>query len=140
MSKSIFWKMMDGELPIPRVSETLGAKFVAASEELGTCEVEYDGKVEFVNPLGNIQGGFLSAMLDDLMGGALTATLNEKEFAPTLELKTNFIAPAKVGKLLGYGEVLSKGGSVCFVEGELKQHGKLVAKSTATALIRKFER
>jgi hypothetical protein len=32
------------------------------------------------------------------MGPTLTATLNENEFAPILEVKANFIAAAKVGK------------------------------------------
>ncbi len=136
--KGIFWKIMDGELPPYNVVLTLGAKIVQVSPESGTIEIEFDGKKEFTNPIGNLQGGFLSAMLDDAMGQALTATLDENEFGPTLELKTNFIAPAKIGRLTGYGKVISKGGSVCFLEGQLTQNGKLVATSTATAIVKKI--
>ncbi len=75
-------------------------------------------------------------MLDDTMGPALIATLSDREFAPTLELKVNFISPAKLGKITGHGRVVSKGKSVCVLEGELFQDGKLIARSTATALIR----
>lgn len=139
MSKGIFQKMLDGELPMPRAAETLGARIVETDTVAGTIVVEFEAKEEFTNPVGNIQGGFLAAMLDDTMGPALTATLGENEFAPTLELKTNFIAPAKVGKLIGYGRIVSKGSSVCVLEGELKQEGVLVAKSSATALIRKIK-
>jgi uncharacterized protein (TIGR00369 family) len=138
MSKNIFQKMLDGELPEPKAAITLGARILEVDAQAGTIEVEFQAKEAFTNPIGNIQGGFLAAMLDDTMGPALAAMLNENEFAPTLELKTNFIAPAKVGKLLGYGRVISKGRSVCVVEGELKQEGKLVARSSATALIRKI--
>jgi acyl-coenzyme A thioesterase PaaI-like protein len=73
------------------------------------------------------------------MGPALTATLNENGFSPTLELKVNFISPAKAGKKFGYGRIISNGGNVCVLEGELKQSGKLVARTYATALIRKIK-
>ena len=129
---------MDGELPMPKAAATLGAKITAVDTDLGTIVVEFCATEAFTNPIGDIQGGFLAAMLDDTMGPALTATLGENEFAPTLELKVNFIRPAKVGVLHGYGRVVSKGGSVCVLAGELKQKGNLIAKSSATALIRKM--
>ncbi|WP_310618999.1 PaaI family thioesterase [Flexibacterium corallicola] len=138
MGRGIFQKMLDGEIAQPKAAQTLGARILEVDSKAGTITVEFDGKEEFTNPIGNIQGGFLAAMLDDTMGPALTATLGENEFAPTLELKTNFIAPALVGKLTGHGRVISKGRSVCVVEGELMQHGKLIARSSATALIRRI--
>jgi uncharacterized protein (TIGR00369 family) len=140
MGKGIFQKMLDGELPMPKAALTLGAKILEVDCEAGTIKMEFDAKDEFTNPVGNIQGGFLAAMLDDTMGPALTATLNDNEFAPTLELKTNFIAPAKVGKIYGQGRVVSKGSSVCVLEGELTQDDILVARSTATALIRRISK
>lgn len=88
--------------------------------------------------MGSNQGGFLAAMLDNTMAPALTAALNDNQFDPTLALKTTFIAPAKVGKIYEQGPVVFKGCSVCVVEGELTQDGKLVARSTATALIRRI--
>ena len=136
MSKNIFEKMLDGQIPLPEAAKTLGAHIINVDVEAETIEIEFEAKQEFINPIGNIQGGFLAAMLDDTMGAALTATLNDNEFAPTLELKTNFIAAAKVGKIIGYGRVVSKGRSVCVLEGELLQEGKLIARSSATALIR----
>ncbi|KZL19509.1 Thioesterase superfamily protein [Pseudovibrio axinellae] len=140
MGAGIFQKMLDGTLPLPRAAETLGAHIVDVDPSAGSIVVEFDGKEAFTNPVGNLQGGFLAAMLDDTMGPALTATLGENEFAPTLELKINFIAPARVGKLTGYGRIISKGGTVCVLEGELVQDGALVARSSATALIRKISK
>jgi uncharacterized protein (TIGR00369 family) len=138
MSKDRFKRMLSGELPMPKVSLTLGARMLEVDYDAGTTEVEYDGKEDFTNLIGNIQGGFLIAMLDDAMAGAIISTLKENEFSPTLQLNTNFVAPAKVGKLQGYGRVVSRGGSVCVIEGELKQEGELVARSTATALVRRI--
>jgi len=89
------------------------------------------------NPVGNIQGGFLAAMLDDTMGPALAATLDAGEFAPTLPLTVSFARPAKVGRLLGKDRIVRRGREVCLLAGELYQDGELVASATATALIRR---
>jgi uncharacterized protein (TIGR00369 family) len=134
--QNLFWQIQRGELPIPPAGKTLGMVIHEVDPEQGTIHVEFEGKPEFVNPVGMIQGGFLAAMLDDTLGPALVATLNAGEFAPTLELKVQFIAPARVGKISGIGKVVARGGKIAFLEGELHQDGKLVAKATATAMIR----
>ena len=72
---AFFWQIQDGKLPPPRAAVTLGISIREVSPEAGTIEVEFEGKPEFTNPAGHIQGGFLAAMLDDTMGPALAATL-----------------------------------------------------------------
>jgi acyl-coenzyme A thioesterase PaaI-like protein len=93
-----------------------------------------------LHPAGNIQGGFLAAMLDDTMGPALASTLSESEFAPTLNLNVCFQSAAKVGRLLGKGRVVKRGRGVCLLSAELYQDGEQVATATATALIRSLPR
>ena len=135
---AFFWKIMRGETPPPRAAETLGISFKNIDHDAGTIEVQFEGKPEFTNPAGNIQGGFLAAMLDDTMGPALAATLAEGEFAPTLNLNVSFEKSARPGVLVGKARILKKGRDVCFLAGELYQDGDLVASATATALIRKL--
>src|SRR5438270_10186860 len=130
---SFFWKFVDGRLPPPPCAKTLGMEFVQIDGERGTVEVKFEAKPEFLNPAGNVQGGFLAAMLDDTMGPALTATLSKGEFAPTLNLNVSFERPAKVGALLGKGRVLQRGKQVCFLAGELFQDGERIASATGTA-------
>jgi len=77
---------MRGEMPFPPAATTLGISFKNIDAKIGAIEVEFEGKKEFTNPAGNIQGGFLAAMLDDTMGPALASTLSEGEFAPTLSV------------------------------------------------------
>ena len=125
--ESLFWQIQDGRLPMPPAAATLGIFIRAVSLETGTVEVEFDGKPEFTNPVGAIQGGFLAAMLDDTMGPALAATLNAGEFAPTLNLNVSFARPAKIGKLVGKGRIVRRG----------MDTGELVASATATAMIRR---
>jgi acyl-coenzyme A thioesterase PaaI-like protein len=48
----------------------------------------------------------------------------------------NFISPAKVGRVLGTGRVVSRGRSICFMEGELNDDkGTLLATAMATSKI-----
>ena len=134
--EAFFWKIQQGLLPVPQAMQTLGGKIVAVDGLQGTIETVFDGRAEFTNPAGTIQGGFLAAMLDDTMGPALAATLSQGEFAPTLNLNISFEKAAKVGVIEGRGRVLQRGKDVCFLSGELYQAGELIASSTATALIR----
>jgi uncharacterized protein (TIGR00369 family) len=134
--EAYFWRIVAGELPAPKAAETLGLVFKHVDVEAGLIEVEFQGKPEFTNPAGNIQGGFLAAMLDDTMGPALAATLKQGEFAPTLNLNMSFHRSARVGPLAGRGRVVKRGRDVCFLAGELYQEGELVASANATAIVR----
>ena len=134
---TLFWRIQDGKSPPPAAATTLGIFIRAVSPEDGAIDVEFDGKSEFTNHVGHIQGGFLAAMLDDTMGPALAATLGAGEFALTLNLNVSFARPAKVGKLQGKGRILKRGKEVCFLAAELFQEGEMVAMATATAIIRR---
>lgn len=134
--QAYFWRVMAGELPPPKATQTLGMVFKQIDGEAGAVEVEFTAKPEFTNPVGHVQGGFLAAMLDDAMGPALAATLAKDEFAPTLNLNVSFHRPARVGTLVGKGRVERRGKDVCFLAGALYQDGALIATAAATALIR----
>ena len=133
---SLFWRIVDGELPVPPAARLLGAEFTAVDGEAGVVAVQFEARPEFTNPVGNIQGGFLAAMLDDTLGPALTATLAAGEFAPTLNLNVSFERAGKVGRIEGKGRVLKRGKDICFLAGELYQDGERIASATATAMIR----
>lgn len=135
-----FWQVQDGKLPAPQAAQTLGIRITRVDAEAGVLEAEFVGKQEFTNPAGHLQGGFLSAMLDDTMGPALAATLFAGEFAPTVNLNVQFFAPAKPGLLQSVGRVVKRGERVCFLSGELSQEGRIVASATASAIIRKLSR
>jgi len=131
-----FWDVMQGRKPAPPAAATLGFKLLDIDPDHGTIRVQFEGKPEFLNPMGNIQGGFLAAMLDDTLGPALVATLPKDHFAPTIELKVNFIRPATAGVLIGTARVVSRGGTIAFLSGELStEDGELIATATATARI-----
>jgi uncharacterized protein (TIGR00369 family) len=131
-----FWDAIAGREPAPPAAETLGWTIEEIDPAAGTIRVSFDAKPAFRNPMGNIQGGFLAAMLDDTMGPALVATLEPGEFAPTLELKVNFLRPARPGRLVATGRVVHRGGTVAFLAGDLADaDGTLLATASATARI-----
>ena len=134
--RGVFWDVMTGKIPPPPAATLLGFRLLAIDPEAGTIRVQFEGRPEFANPMGDVQGGFLAAMLDDTMGPALVATLPAGHFAPTLELKVNYLRPAKVGPLFGEGRIVHRGGGVAFLAGDLRDPaGELVATATATARI-----
>ena len=130
------WDVVEGRAPLPKASELLGWSLHSIDTGAGTIVVRFEAREAFTNPVGNIHGGFLAAMLDDTMGPALVATLPPGQFAPTLEMKISFFQPAKVGVLWGHGRVVSRGRSIAFVEADLTDDGgRLVARASATARI-----
>ncbi len=123
-----------GEAAMPPAATLLGWEALAI--EPGRVRVRYTAREEFCNGMGNIQGGFVAAMLDDAMGPALFTQLSEGQYAPTLEIKVSFLRAAKPGMLIGEGRVAHLGRSVAFLEGTLMaEDGTTIATATATARV-----
>ena len=92
----------------------------------------------FGNPVGIIQGGFISAFADSAMGAAsLTYARERKVFSANAELKISFLKPARVGSTLTCtAYVISGGQRAAFVEAEVvDDEGRMVAKATSTYLL-----
>src|ERR1700741_1508964 len=87
-------------IPTPPSAELLGWRLLDASPKDGWIKVGFDGKAEFCNPAGFVQGGILSAMLDDSMGPAAFVMSDGQFYTTTISLTVNFLAPAKPGPLV----------------------------------------
>jgi uncharacterized protein (TIGR00369 family) len=120
----------------PAGSQTLGLRMTAVSQAERTVEAEFDARVELLaNPMKQVQGGYLCAMLDEVMSVACMVASGMTHVAPTLEMKTSFFRPAMPGKLKGVGRVVRWGKTIAFTEGELYDaEGRIVAKATGTAM------
>ncbi len=125
----------------PTGSQTLGFQMVAVSQAEKMVEVAFDAKAELLlNPMKQIQGGYLCAMLDEAMSVACMVASGMTHVAPTLEMKTSFLRPAMPGQIKGIGRVVKWGRSIAFTEGELyDSEGRLLAKATGTALPTPFK-
>ncbi|MDP2213051.1 PaaI family thioesterase [Phenylobacterium sp.] len=125
----------------PTGSQTLGFQMVAVNQAQKMVEVAFDAKAGLLlNPMKQIQGGYLCAMLDEAMSVACMVASGMTHVAPTLEMKTSFLRPAMPGQIKGIGRVLKWGRSIAFTEGELfDPEGRLLAKATGTALPTPFK-
>jgi len=118
----------------PPSSKLLGWHLIDARPREGWVRIGFDGKPAFCNPAGFIQGGILSAMLDDTMGPAVLVMTEGKLFTSTISMTVNFLAPAKPGKLVAEATVTQLGKTVAFVEGRLMaEDGTLLATASTSA-------
>lgn len=125
---------MLGGLTMPPCSKLLGWRLIETDPANGRIKVGFDGKRDFCNPSGFIQGGFLVAMMDDTMGPAVFVMTEGREYTPTITLTANFLSPAKVGPLICEAKVVQKGKAVVFVEAKLTDEaGALIATATSTS-------
>ena len=125
----------------PTGSQTLGFRMLSVSQERMQVEVAFEAKAELhANPMKQIQGGYLCAMLDEVMSVACMVASKMTAVAPTAEMKTQFFRPALPGPLKGVGRVVRWGRTLAFTEGELYDaEGRLLAKATGTAVPTPFK-
>jgi uncharacterized protein (TIGR00369 family) len=119
----------------PPSTETLGFRVLRVDQAAGEVEAEFEGRPEFGNNTGVIQGGFLTAMLDEVTTIAGVVASGLTSAFPSLEMKTSYLRPCRQGKVRGVGRVVRLGRSVAFLEGDLYDaEGKHVAHATVTAV------
>lgn len=128
--------------PYPEpAAELLGFERLACDAAAGTARMAFHARPAFCNAMGVLQGGFVTAMLDQVMAEAGVAHLGWRVYIPTLEIKVTFLRAVRPGRLFGDGRVVRATRSVIFLEGSLDDgDGTVLATATQTALIRPRER
>ncbi|MDP1632896.1 MAG: PaaI family thioesterase [Caulobacter sp.] len=125
----------------PPGSQLLGFRMVRVSQADREVEVAFEATEQLTNPMRQIQGGYLCAMLDECMSVACMVASGMTSVAPTLEMKTSFFRPALPGAIVGIGRVARWGKTIAFTEGELRDaEGRILAKATGTAMPTPFAR
>jgi uncharacterized protein (TIGR00369 family) len=121
-------------LPVPPCGKLLGWRVLDAKPKEGWVRIGFDAKPEFCNPAGAIQGGILSAMLDDTMGPAVFVMTEGRLYTATISLTVNFLAAAKVGPIIGEAKVVQLGKTIAFIEGKLmNEAGRVLATASTNA-------
>jgi len=124
------------QFAMPPCAKLLGWHMIDADPEGGRVTIGFEGKPEFCNPAGFIQGGLLSAMLDDTMGPAVLLHTNGAAYTATISMTVNFLSPARVGRLIGEARVSQVGKTVAFIEAKLTDdNGTVIATATSTARV-----
>lgn len=104
----------------------------------GWAQIKMAVRHEHLQKHGAVQGGLTVALADAAFHQALQTLLEPGEDSTTVELKVNFLRPAKGGELIAEANILQKGRRL--VVGEMLVRdtlGKLVAAGLGTYAILK---
>jgi len=125
---------------LPPATKHLGYELSDLDPDTGRVECWFTARPEFRNPNGSVQGGIVSAFLDEAMSLSALVSAHLKAAVPTLEMKTTFLRPLMSDRCRCIGETVRLGRSVGFTEGRLfNADGILCATASATAAIRPFD-
>jgi len=115
----------------------LNGEILDLDSKRGFCRYRFEIVPAFCHSQGRIcQGGFLTGMVDTAMANAAIVKGKLAVAVPTLELKISFFEAMGPGVVYTEGRVLRWGGSVGFLEGDMKdEKGRLIAHSTSTIKI-----
>ena len=115
----------------------LNGEILELDSERGLCRYRFEIVPAFCHSQGKIcQGGFLTGMIDVAMANAAMARSKFACAVPTLEMKMSFLETAGPGSVIAEGRVLRWGGSVGFLDGDIKDDkGRLIVHATSTVKI-----
>lgn len=125
--------MLDGQ-PSPDCAALTPCQVEEADLDSGRVVLRFAPQPAFRNHFGNVQGGFAVSMIDVLV--SIAAYAKTRRWLPTVEIKSSFVAPMKVGECRGEAVVVRAGRQLVFLEARLwGADGKLAVHATATALV-----
>ena len=117
--------------------QTLNGELLWSIRSAASARFRFEVVPAFCHSQGRIcQGGFLTGMVDTAMAHAAIAKGKLAVAVPTLELKISFFEAMGPGIVFAEGRVMRWGGSVGFLDGDLKdEKGRLIVHATSTIKI-----
>lgn len=117
----------------PPSAKWLGMDVLAWDRDAMTMRVAFDPPRDVINFGGVIQGGFLTAMLDDAMGFNAFVSLGMAYRQASIDIHTHFFRPVAYGRVEVAARVVRAGRNVAFVEAELfDKDGMLAARAVSS--------
>jgi uncharacterized protein (TIGR00369 family) len=119
--------------PTPPCARLLGLDILEADKAAGWVKIRFNAREAFANASGHIQGGFLTAMLDDTIGPAVLIATDAARLPVTIALNVTFLASARPGPLIGQASVRKLGKTIGYVEASLEdEQGVEIARATSS--------
>jgi uncharacterized protein (TIGR00369 family) len=118
--------------PTPPCAKLLGLKIIGVDRVTRSVRVRFEARPEFCNPAGHVQGGLLTAMLDDSMGPAVLIETDAAVYPVTISLNVTFLAPARPGPIFATATIRQLGKTIGCVEASLEdERGVELARATS---------
>ena len=106
---------------------------VSKISEAGDLEMEFVVREEMLNPMGNLHGGAVAAIIDEILGFQLFLKSEEDSVYVSMTLNIDFLRAATAGDVItAIPQVVKSGRKIANVTCVLKNTvGKEIAQSTA---------
>jgi len=118
----------------PPSSRWLGYAFVDIDHAGQSMRVDFTATDEMRNPVGNVQGGILTAMMDDTMGSMVFFLTKGEKAVASVDIHTQFFRPARVGKIRCEARITHLGRTTVFTAADLyDEEGRKLAMAVQTA-------
>lgn len=115
-------------------AQLLGIRQHPTVDEVGLATMTIQDKHR--QRAGVVQGGIIVALADYAFHLACETRLRPGQTAVTVELKVNFLAPAKDGELRAAARIVSAGRRIIVCDVDVTgDHGELIAKCLGTYIV-----
>jgi acyl-coenzyme A thioesterase PaaI-like protein len=84
----------------PPCARHLGFELIDFSVDGGWAEVAFSPRAEFASPAGQVQSGFVCAMLDDAMSVAASVSRRFAVIVPTLQTTVSYLSPTPMARVI----------------------------------------
>jgi len=127
-------RIVRGEEEHPPVAKLIGFRLVEV--EQGRAVIEFEVQPRHWNPQGTLHGGITCDIADAAMGMAYASTITDDTASfTTIELKINYLRPARSGLLKATGYVVKAGRTIGLTECDVHDaEGNLMARASSTLM------
>jgi uncharacterized protein (TIGR00369 family) len=103
---------------------------------LGRSLLEADVEEKHLQAFGYVHGGVFASIIDTAAFWAVFCDLDENMGITSVDLKLNYLAPVRMGKLTASGKRLKMGKTLGLGEAEIRSgDGRLIAQGTSTLIV-----
>ena len=104
--------------------------------EWGTSVLEVELEEKHLQPFGYVHGGAIASVLDAATFWAVFPQVKDGMGLTTVEIKVNFLAPVREGKLVVKGRCIKIGKTLALGDATIYEaKGNLLAHGTATMMV-----
>jgi uncharacterized protein (TIGR00369 family) len=102
----------------------------------GQSRVVIDVQPKHLQPFGLVHGGVFSSLLDASAFWAVYTGVDEGVAMTTVEVKLNYLAPARSGRLIGRGRMIKLGKTLGLGDARIEDdEGRLLCHGTSTVML-----